>query len=134
MEQDKAGKFLDEMRPKLLALESPHSAQIFSDTTSKFYPIRTSTEGSVFELSIKVPYSDLECTEKRFLNEKNIDFSMDRESMSVCVRKNGFGRKVESPEYWRVKKAIERSCEKFEKERLSGKRKPDWYRKRQGLL
>jgi len=133
MEQDKAGKFLDEMRPKLLALEPPHSAEIFSDTTSKFYPVRTSNENGVFELSIKVPYHDLDCTERRFLDEKNIDFSMDGESMTVCVRKNGFGKKVVSQEYWRVKAAVDKSLRKFEQERLSGAQKPEWYRKRQGL-
>ena len=132
MDQDKATKFLDEMRPKLLAFKWPHCGQIFSDVTTKFYPIRTKEENGVFEAAIKVPYHDLDCDEKRFIKEPNIELSMDGDTMMVIVRKNGFGRKVESPEYWRVKAAIERSCEKFEQDRLSGKPVYTRRQKRQG--
>ena len=124
MEQDKAAKFLDEMRAKLLAFEWPHCGQLFSDVTTKFYPVRTSEENGVFEVAIKVPYHDLDCTEKRFLNEPNIDLSMDGDTMMVCVRKNGFDRKVASPEYWRVKGAIDSFYEKQKREEL--KPTPVW--------
>jgi len=132
--QDKAGKFLMEMRSKLLVYEQ-YKDQVPSDTTGKSYPFTIKMmEDGVAEISLTVSCADLECTDHRFVHERGIDFSFDGKTITLVVKRNGFGRPVDTPQYKAVSRALKDNYERT----LRALRNPSalsyWSAKRQGLL
>jgi hypothetical protein len=132
--QDKAGQFLSEMRDKLMNHELYPGGSIPSTTTGKSYPLKITWTESVVEVSLTVPCTDLDCTDQRFIKERGIDFSLDGQTIAVTVKKNCFGRRVDTPHYHSVKKAIESSHRKFERARRDPASLSKWSAKKLGLL
>jgi hypothetical protein len=103
--QDKAGKFLSEMRLKLFRHEQ-YKDQVPSDTTGKSYQLQVRWNDDVIEVSIDVPCSDLDCTDQRFLHERDVDFSLDGKTIALFAKKNLCGRLIDAPQYRSVKRAL----------------------------
>ena len=103
--QDQAGKFLSEMRSKLLSHEQ-YRDQIPCDTTGRSYPFREHWNDGIVEVSIVVPCADLNCMDSRFIKESGVDFSLDGKTITLTLKKNAFGRSVDSPQYRSTKKAL----------------------------
>jgi len=132
--QDKAGKFLSEMRDKLMNHELYREGSIPSDTTGKSYPFRVMWADGIVEVALTVACSDLDCTEKRFIKERDIGFSLDGQTIVVTVKRNSFGRRADTPHYHSEKRATESSLRKLEKARREPQTLSKWSAKKLGLL